>query len=103
MRVLMCVLLLVVSAACSNSPTAPSPVNAVAGPLRWDVLATACPPVAPPSSQPDLSTARIQSQSNNSLTASWPYTVNGRSATLYATFIRENGVWAMCSWDTADL
>ena len=103
MRILMGVMMLVVSAACSNSPTAPSPVNAVAGPLRWDVLATACAPVAPPSSQPDLSHARIQSQSDSVLTASWPYTVNGRSATLYATFIRENGVWAMCSWDTADV
>lgn len=103
MRAFMCVMTLVVSAACSNSPTSPSEVNAAAGPLRWDVLATACAPVAPPSPQPDLSTARIQSQSATSLTASWPYSINGRSATLYATFMRENGVWAMCSWDTADV
>ena len=35
--------------------------------------------------------------------AAWPYVLDGRDVTLYARFVRENGSWAMCSWDTADV
>jgi hypothetical protein len=59
--------------------------------------------VAPPSPQPQFSAARISPQSDGSVTASWPYEHNGRTVTLYANFIRENGEWAMCSWDTVDV
>jgi hypothetical protein len=50
-----------------------------------------------------MSTARIQQQSDGSMMASWPYVLNGRDVTLYARFVRENGAWAMCSWDTVDV
>lgn len=42
-------------------------------------------------------------QPDGSVVASWPYVANGRSVMLYARFVRENGTWAMCSWDTADV
>jgi hypothetical protein len=50
-----------------------------------------------------MSTARIQQQPDGSMMASWPYVLAGRDVTLYARFVRENGAWAMCSWDTADV
>lgn len=103
MRVFICVFTLVAAIACSDSPTAPSRSGAVAGQLRWDVVSTSCAPVTAPSPQPDFNTASITMQPNGSVTASWPYTENGRSVTLYAHFVRENGAWAMCSWDTADV
>ena len=43
------------------------------------------------------------SQPDGAVIASWPYDANGRNQTLYARFIRENGSWAMCSWDIADI
>ena len=56
-----------------------------------------------PPAQPEFSTATITSQSDGSVVASWPYVVNDREATLYARFVRENGGYAMCSWDVADV
>jgi hypothetical protein len=102
-RVLLCVFALVAAIACSDSPTAPSRSGSVAGQLRWDVVSTSCAPMTAPSPQPEFSTATIIMQPNGSAIASWPYSLNGRSVTLYAHFVRENGGWAMCSWDTADI
>jgi hypothetical protein len=102
-RVVICVCALVVSTACSNSPTAPTQPGAVAGQLRWDVVSASCAPVVAPSPQPEFSSATITMAPNGTVTASWPYLENGRSVTLYAHFVRENGAWAMCSWDTVDV
>lgn len=102
-RILICVFALVGSFACSESPTSPSRSPAVAGQLRWDVVSPSCAPATPPTPQPGFSTASIAMLSGTSLTASWPYQQNGREVTLYAHFVRENGGWAMCSWDTADV
>ncbi len=59
--------------------------------------------MAPPSPLPEVSSASVQVEQDGRLTASWPYSVNGRSVTLYGIFVRENGEWALCSWDTADV
>jgi hypothetical protein len=73
--------------------------------LSWSALATSpsCDSRSAPSPRPEMSTARIQQQSDGSMMASWPYVLNGRDVTLYARFVRENGAWAMCSWDTVDV
>lgn len=103
MRVLISVFVLVAGIACSSSPTAPSQSSGAAVALRWDVVSTSCAPVSAPSPQPDMSNATITTQADGSMLASWPYEQNGRTVMLYATFVRENGTWAMCSWDTADV
>ena len=103
MRIVICVFALVASLACSESPTSPSQSPAVAGQLRWDAVSTSCAPATAPAPQPEFSTASIKMEPDGSLTASWPYQQNGREVTLYAHFVRENGAWAMCSWDTADI
>lgn len=103
MRLLICALF-VIAAGCSNSPTSPTQASAATGPLRWDVMSASCAPVAPPAPLPDVSTASVRIEEDDArLTASWPYSLNGRSVTLYGTFVRENGAWALCSWDTADV
>jgi hypothetical protein len=77
----------------------------MASQLSWRVMSTssACEATSPPSPQPEFSTARISQQSDGSVMASWPHVQNGRDVMLYAVFVRENGGWAMCSWDTADI
>jgi hypothetical protein len=102
-RVWICVCALVVSMACSNSPTGPTESGAVAGQLRWDVVSASCAPLVAPSPQPDFAAAAIAMKPDGSVVASWPYTDRGNAVTLYARFVRENGAWAMCSWDTVDL
>lgn len=102
MRLLLCALL-VSAAGCSDAPTSPTSAGAVVGPLRWDVMSASCTPMAPPSPTPEVSNASVRLQDDTRLTASWPYTLNGRSVTLYGHFVRENGAWALCSWDTADV
>jgi hypothetical protein len=97
------VLTLLAAVACSQSPTAPTPAGATAAQLRWDVTASSCAPVAPPSPLPDLAASSIEPQADGSVMASWPYTVKGRQAMLTARFVREGGAWAMCSWDTTDV
>ena len=101
-RLLICALF-VIAAGCSNSPTSPTPASAAAGPLRWDLMSASCAPMAPPSPLPEVGSASVQIEENGRLTASWPYSRNGRSVTLYGHFVRENGEWALCSWDTADV
>ena len=111
MRILSCVFALVATIACSDSlsPTSPSSTSpsraSAATALRWDVMSTSasCAPASLPSPQPAFSTAVMTNQPDGSVTASWPYQLNGREVTLYAHFVRENGSWAMCSWDTADV
>ena len=100
---LLCVFALVSVVACSTSPTAPSTAPAVNAQLRWDVVSTSCAPVSAPSPLPEIGAATIVTQPDGSVMASWPYVANGRSVMLYAKFVRENGTWAMCSWDTADV
>jgi hypothetical protein len=105
-RIPLCVFALVAATACADSLTPSSPSRAsAAADLRWDVMATSatCGAVTPPSPQPSFSAAALTNEPDGSLTASWPYQVNGRDVRLYARFIRENGSWAMCSWDTADV
>jgi hypothetical protein len=52
-----------------------------------------------PPAQPAFADAKIVSQSDSEVRAAWPY----ESRTLYARFVRENGAWALCSWDVADV
>lgn len=102
MRLLPSVSALIAACACS-SPTAPTRAVDLASQLSWRVLATSCGLTAAPSPPPELGAARIQQEADGSVTASWPYLRDGREVRLYARFIRENGTWAMCSWDTADV
>lgn len=107
MRIVLGVFALVAAIACSDnslSPASPSPASAATD-LRWNVMSTSpgCGALTPPSPQPLFSAASLTNEPDGSLTASWPYQVNGREVLLYARFVRENGSWAMCSWDTADV
>ena len=104
MRVSICVCALIAAAACS-SPTGPTRDVDMASQLSWRVMSTSpsCDATTTPSPQPELSTARISQQSDGSVMAAWPHVQNGRDVMLYAVFVRENGAWAMCSWDTADV
>jgi hypothetical protein len=52
------------------------------------------PPVTPA-----FADATITGRTDTAVTASWPY----QSRRLYANFVLENNVWALCSWDTADV
>lgn len=103
MRRALCCLSLLVAVGCSQSPTAPTSSPSLAAQLQWNVTSAACAPVATPPSQPTFAAATIVSQPDGAVIASWPYDANGRNQTLYARFVRENGSWAMCSWDIADI
>ena len=81
-------------------PTASGPAVVT---LNWNVTAASCAPVSTPPSQPAFADATIVRESDTALTAAWPVQANGRSATLYAHFVVENNVWALCSWDIADV
>jgi hypothetical protein len=67
--------------------------------VNWNVHAQSCAPVTMPPVQPAFADATIVKQGDTGFVAAWPY----GSKTLYATFILENNVWALCSWDTADI
>jgi hypothetical protein len=89
-------------------PTAPTAATPQPGPgvstvLRWDIKAPACQSTSAPNPLPDPSSARMTNEPDGSITASYPYTLNGRSVLLYANFVPVNGAWAVCSWDTADV
>ena len=99
----LCGLMLLFAIGCSQSPTAPTSASPVAGELRWNVVSAACAPTAAPSPPPDFSRATIKEQADGSITATWQHFANNREGILYARFIRENGAWAMCSWDVADV
>lgn len=105
MRVLLSLCALIAACACSTSPTGPTRDVDMASQLSWGVMSTSssCAASPAPSPQPEFSTARITNQPDGSLVASWPHVLNGRDVTLYARFVRENGTWAMCDWDTADI
>lgn len=102
-RTLSCLILLM-TIGCSQSPTAPTSSSpSIAAQLNWNVTSATCAPFTPPPSQPAFSAATITEKADGSVTASWPYLANNRTSILYATFVRENGGWAMCSWDLADV
>lgn len=107
MKRTLCGFILLFAAACSQSPTAPTPPPTQSGPavitLQWNVTAASCAPVTTPPSQPSTSNATIVSQTDREIRAAWPFASNGRTGTLYARFILENNVWALCSWDVADV
>jgi hypothetical protein len=99
--------MLLLAIGCADSPTSPTPVQTQPPPtqpgptvlqLNWNVTAASCAPVTMPPAQPAFADATIV-QSGSAVTASWPY----QSRTLYANFVLENNVWALCSWDIADL
>lgn len=102
MRLLFPVCALTATFACA-SPTGPTGDVDMASQLNWRLLAVSCGLNAVPSPRPDFGTATITTAADGSLVASWPYVVNGRNVMLFARFVRENGAWAMCSWDTADV
>lgn len=102
MRLLLSVSALIAACACAL-PTEPSQDADLASQLSWRVLAVSCGLNAVPSPLPDFSSARITSQADGSLVAAWPFVVNGRDVTLSARLVRENGAWAVCSWDTSDV
>jgi hypothetical protein len=106
----LCGFMLLFAIACSDSqsptaPTSPTTPPTAAGPtvitLDWGVSAASCGSIAPPPSAPPAASANIVSQTDNSITASWPYQSGTR--TLYARFVLESGRWALCSWDVADV
>ncbi|HYB97479.1 MAG TPA: hypothetical protein VEC39_21080 [Vicinamibacterales bacterium] len=101
-RTLCCVSLLF-AMACSQSPTAPTSAPSIAAQLRWNVASTSCAPVGAPPSQPPFTSATIVEEGDGSVVASWPYLHNNRTSMLYARFVKENGGFAMCSWDIADI
>jgi hypothetical protein len=67
--------------------------------LSWNATAPSCAPVTMPPAQPAFADATIVKQNDTNATAAWPY----QGQTLYANFVFENNVWALCSWDIADL
>jgi hypothetical protein len=101
--------MLLFAIACSKSPTAPTSVEppTQSGPpvidLQWSVAASSCGPVTLPPVQPSLTAATTVEQSETTLSASWPYQSGTRAGIFYARFVRENNVWALCSWDVADV
>ena len=98
----LCGLMLLFAIGCSQSPTAPTSAPPLVSELRWNVVSASCAPMTPPSPPPDFSRATVKEQLDGSVTASWQWFTNNREGILYARFIRENGGWAMCSWDIAD-
>jgi hypothetical protein len=56
-----------------------------------------------PPSQPPFSSATLTQQADGSIIASWPIESATRKATLYARFVKEGNVWALCTWDIADV
>jgi len=56
-----------------------------------------------PPSQPPFSSATLTNQADGSITAAWPYQSGNRTGTLYARFVNEGNVYALCSWDIADV
>jgi hypothetical protein len=108
---MLCGLVLLIAIGCSQSPTAPTPTPPPTatqpGPtvinLQWNVTAASCAPVTAPPSPPAFSAATILRQSDTTIMASWPYQSGTRQVTLVASFILENNVWGLCSWDTADV
>ena len=96
-------LMLLFALGCSQSPTSPTSASPIAAQLNWNVVSAACAPVTPPSPQPDFNSAAIEQEFDGSVRASWPWIANNREGMLYARFVRENGSWAMCSWDIADV
>jgi hypothetical protein len=103
-----CGLMLLFAIGCSDSPTAPTSTEppTQSGPpviqLQW-VTASSCAPVTMPPSQPPFSSATLTQQADGSITASWPIEPATRTATLYARFVKESNVWALCTWDIADV
>ena len=106
----LCGFLLLVAIGCSKSqsPTAPTATEppTQSGPpvinLQW-VAAASCAPVTMPPTQPPFSSATINQQADGSIMAAWPYQSGNRTGTLYARFVNEGNVWALCSWDVADV
>jgi hypothetical protein len=103
------ILLFAIGCSTSSSPTAPSANEppTQSGPpaisLTWNVTAPSCGNVAAPPTQPAFASATLVRESDTAVTANWPITTNGRSATLYARFVYENNAWGLCSWDIADI
>ena len=105
----LCGFMLLFAIGCSkSSPTAPTATEppTQSGPpviqLQW-VAAASCAPVTMPPSQPPFSSATLTNQADGSITAAWPYQSGNRTGTLYARFVNEGNVYALCSWDIADV
>ena len=102
----LCSIVLLMAIGCSKSPTAPTEPPTQSGPnaieMQW-VAAASCAPVVLPPTQPSVSTAAITNNADGSITASWPYQSGPRTGTLYARFVNQNNVFALCSWDVADI
>ena len=99
----LCGLVLLFAIGCSQSPTAPTSTPAIATQLNWNVVSAACAPSTPPSPAPEFSRATVKEEPDGSVIASWQHVANNREGILYARFVKENGVWKMCSWDVADV
>jgi len=102
------VLLFAIGCSKSQSPTAPTATEppTQSGPpviqLQW-VAAASCAPVTLPPTQPPFSSATLTNNADGSISASWPYESGGRTGTLYARFVSQGNVYALCSWDIADV
>ena len=98
------------AAGCSDTPTSPTVVSTPAVPpavssqtLRWDVIATGCAATRAPVPLPDPNTGNLTKLADGSISGSWPYRSRGTSVLLYARFIDDAGLLALCTWDIADL
>lgn len=75
------------AAGCAQTPTSPTTVGASAGLLRWDVVAPGCGATSAPSPKPDIASARLRTEPDGSMAASWNYEVAGRPVLLRAHFV----------------
>lgn len=106
--------------ACSDSPTAPSPITTDPSPvvtqppstpgltpsnLNWDRIGAGCPARSAPSPIPDGRPSTLQQHSDGTLTAAWaPYrSADGRDGLLSAEFVASDNAYVLCSWDMSDL
>jgi len=117
----LCAVLLI---GCSDSPTAPSPVNTAPAPiasqptpspapspsltpsdLHWDRIGAGCEVHGVPSPIPDVRDATIEREGDAAVMAYWPRyrSSDGRDGLLYARFVPSNGEYALCTWDMSDL
>lgn len=108
--------------ACSDSPTAPTPVTAERSPsvtlppsntgatstpstLNWDRIGPGCPAESAPTPIPDGNPTILEQQRDGSLYGVWwPYiSKDGRDGMLSARFVARDGAYVLCWWDTSDL
>ncbi len=124
MRLLIIPVLAMLAVACTQSPTAPTPVPEEPPPptapppdppadpdpppapqYRWDLIGAGCPATEAPSPVPDIADAVLTPQDDGGMHATWGgyETADGRSVLLTVFFSLEDNEYRLCSWETSDL